>query len=235
MNLPKRNERHKYTFELSDGKKKIEFTPWLVKDEQEYLYATEGIEDDSVKLEHIEQLMGKCITNDINLQSISDYDFIRFAVELRKRSKGADHEIVFTCPHCKSLNESKFINLDEDMKTRNFDKTPIEISEIQFNTKQPSRKDITKLKKFESDREKRFNYILMSIDSMIINDEVYANISQDEIKRYIEEELTSEEYDDLGKEILSRMSIVAIEKTFECDHCQKKVLIYIDDITDFFG
>lgn len=235
MSLPKRNERHKYTFELSSGKKKIEFTPWLVKDEQEYLYATEGLEDSSVKIEHIEQLMSKCVTNNVDLKTISDYDFIRFAIELRKKSKGAEHEIVFTCPHCKSLNESKFINLDTDVKTKNFDETPVEIGEIQFNTKQPSRKDIAKLKKFKSDREKRFNYVLMSIESLIINDKVYANVSQDEIKRYVEEELSSDEYDKLGKEILKRMSIVAIEKTFICDHCEKKTLIYIDDVTDFFG
>jgi len=234
MNLPKRNEKHQYKFKTSTGQI-IKYTPWLVKDEQEYLYATEGLTDKNIILDHIEELVSKCIPEGFNLSSLSEIDFYRLCIELRKKSKGSEHEIIFTCPHCGLVNENCIIDLDKDVKYTEFSNDPITINEITFNLKDISRSELKKIEKIKNKTKSRFMYIVYSISSLIINDEVYSNITSEDVQKYLEEELTSPEFKQLSKEFVDKVGDIGVYKTFTCDKCKKTTSVYVEDIIDFFG
>jgi len=233
MNLPQRIKPHQYDFTLSNNKK-IKFTPWRVKDEQEYMYATEGIEEKEYKLPHIEELLSKTVDDDINFGEFSELDFFRFAIEVRKYSKGSDHEVIFTCPNCGTTSEPKLISLDDDVKIKPFVNDPIYINDLVFELREVSRAEIQKMKEIETDAEKRFEYVVHSISSISVNDEIFTNLSVDDIRKYIGEELTSAEYEDLSNKILLISPSIIIEKKIQCEKCNLETLVYVDNISDFF-
>ena len=121
--LPKRDTRQKYEFKINE-KKSMDIQGWLVKHEQEYMYATSGDMTYLEKLPYIENLVKQCVPENFDIYSLSEIEFYLLIIELRKISKGSEHEIVFTCPHCETLNEDKLLDLNEDVHYTPFINTP---------------------------------------------------------------------------------------------------------------
>ena len=230
MNLPSRNKRHQYEVQLSTGV--VKFQPWLVKDEQEYMYAVEGITEESEIITHIEELLSKCV--DINFKEMSDIDFLKLAIEIRKRSKGSDHEIIYTCQQCDHINTDKIIDLETDVITDFRTKHPITINDLEFTIKSVTRNDLQYIESLEGDNKKRWKFIVKSIKSIAINDELFTNLSEDDIEQYLGEELTTQEFQDLVAAIMDQQDDIAVESTFTCDKCGAETVIYVDKIIDFF-
>jgi len=233
-NLPKRNKRHEYDFTLSNGKT-IKYQPWLVRHEQEFLYATEGIKDRGEKMKHIDELVSKCLDDDVNIKDLSEMDFFRLVIELRKKSKGSEHEVIFTCPHCKTLNEDVIIDLDKDVDFKEFNKEPILINDVQFFMREISRKEADLLINIESEEKKRFMYLVYSIESISLNDEVFSNLSEEDVTKFLFEEIQPEEFTEFTAQFAEHISTLGISKTFKCLRCEEETLVYIEDILDFFG
>jgi len=231
MNLPSRNQRHKYEAQLSN--QIVKFTPWLVKDEQEYMYAVEGLENESEVINHIEELLSKCV--DIDFDSLTDVDFLKLAIEIRKKSKGSEHEVVFTCRNCNHINADNIIDLEEDViETRSDIKEPIQINDLEFNIKSLSRKELSKLKNIEGEEKKKWAFIVYSIKSIAVGDELFTNLSEEDIGKFIGEELENDEFKELINGIGEYQDSIAVESKFQCEKCGAETLVYVDKITDFF-
>ena len=233
MNLPQRIKRHQYEFKLSNNKV-IKYTPWLVRDEQEYMYATEGVDDKEYKIPHIEELLKKCVDEDIDFDTFSDLDFLRFAIDVRKVSKGSVHEVTFTCPNCGVVNEPTPIDLDKDVFLRKFNKEPINISNMTFHLREVTRGEIEEMKTIQTDSQKRFRYVVHSIQSISVDDKIYSNLSTDEIQKFLGEELESEEYFELSTTVIGLSPSIAIEKKIYCQKCGLETLVYVNNLSDFF-
>ncbi len=233
MNLPQRMKRHQYDFKKSNGSI-IKFTPWLVRDEQEFMYATEGIEDKDYKIPHIEELLNKCVDDEINFDMFSDLDFLRFAIEVRKLSKGSEHEVTFTCPNCNTINEPSMIDLDGDVSVIAFSTSPIDIGNMSFAPREVTRGEITEMKNIVTNAEKRFQYVVHSISAITVDDEIHANLTLDEISEFVGTQLLPEEWDELSAEILKASPSVSIEKNIQCAKCGLETLVFVNNITDFF-
>jgi len=232
--LPSRDLRQRYNFQIND-KKSIDIQGWLVKHEQEYMYAISGEDISNVeKLKYIENLVKHCVPEDFDISSLSETEFYRLIIELRKISKGSEHEINFTCPNCNTLNEDKLMDLNEDVYYIPYINTTFSSNNLSINLKDVSKKAVELITKEENEEKRRFLYIVHSVDSIIINDDIYSNLSTDEIKKYLEEEVTPEEFEDLKVHILKNSSSLSVNKIFKCDRCGKDVNIYVDNIFDFF-
>lgn len=231
--LPKRDLRQKYEFQINE-KKSIEISGWLVKHEQEYMYATSGEMTNEEKLPFIENLVKQCVPEDFDISSLSEIEFYRLVIELRKISKGSEHEIMFTCPHCETLNEDKILDLNEDIHYAPYINTPFETGDLVFNLKDVSKKSIDIINKEENDEKRRFLFIVHSIDSILVNDEIYGNLSTDEIQSFLENEVKPEEFEDFKRHLIKISSLLSVNKVFECDRCGKNINIYVDNIFDFF-
>jgi len=229
--LPKRIKRHQHEFKCQDGQV-IKYTPWLVKNEQEFMYAVEGIERSEIGA-HIEELLSKCV-QDVDFQKMSEVDFLRLAIEIRCSSKGSEHELGFTCPNCGEHNSELIIDLNEDARFVPFDAGPIEINDLTFEVKELTKGEVLKLSTLKTSEEKRFQYLIHSIKSIAVGDEIFPNLSTEEIEKYLGEELENDEFKELVNQIILKTSTVAIDKSFECKKCKRKVKVYVDDIIDFF-
>lgn len=232
MNLPKRNKRHQYEIELSN--KTIKFTPWLVKHEQEYMYAIEGSKDEEEIIQHIEELLSKCVDEDIDFGEMTDFDFLKFAIEVRKKSKGSEHEVVYTCRNCNHVNAGMIIDLETDVIINEVGNEPIIIDELELTIRSLTRNELLKIKELDSPERKKWMFILYSIKSIASGNEIYANFSEDDIQEFLGTELSNDEFSVLVKGITSRQSDIAVETTFKCEKCDHETLIYVDKIIDFF-
>ena len=233
MNLPERIKKHQYEFKMSNGKI-VKYTPWLVRDEQEYMYATESITNKEYKIQHIEELLRKCVDDEINFDDFSDLDFLKFAIEVRKVSKGGEHEIIFTCPNCETINEPKMISLEDDVHIKPFLGDTIYINDLSFEIREISRGEIYQMKEIETAAQKKFKFVVHSITSITVDGTIYSNLNVEDVEKYLGEELTSEEFEELTIEVLRNTPSIAIEKKFQCDKCGLETLVFIDNISDFF-
>ena len=145
MPLPKHNQKHTYEADLPSGRK-VKFRPWIVREEQEYMYATEGLENSEGYIPHIEQLIQKCVVGDLDIMNLSEVDFLSLVVDIRKKSKGETHEVIFTCPHCQTINDEIYIDLNVDIKQKPMNTTPIEIGDSEYTFRDLTRKNLAKLK-----------------------------------------------------------------------------------------
>ena len=232
MALPKRNNRHQFTFETSTGNK-IKYMPWLVKNEQEFMYATEGL-DRNLLLPHIEEMLSLCIEEDIDFGKLSDVDFLRLAIAIRIHSKGSEHEMGFVCPHCDETNADLIIDLSEDINYEKFDSSDIELNEMVFTIKELSKAEVLALSNVKTAEEKRFMYIVYSIAGISVDNEVYTNLDPEEIKEFLGAELTNGEYKELVNQIIVKGASISITKSFNCIKCDKVLKVFVDDIVDFF-
>jgi len=232
MNLPSRNKRHQYEVQLSN--QTVKFVPWLVKDEQEYMYAVEGLEDEQEVMKHIYELLSKC--TDIDFDSLSDVDFLKLAIEIRKRSKGSEHEVVFTCRNCQHINVDNIIDLETDVIEKRADKQePIQVNDdLEFHVKTLTRKELDKLKDIESEEKKKWYFIVYSIKAIAIGDDIYSNLSEEEISKFLGEEVTTEEFKDLVDSLADYQDSISVETKFKCEKCGEETLVYVDKIIDFF-
>jgi hypothetical protein len=232
MALPKAKERHIYDAKLPSGKV-IRIVPWIVKEEQEFMYATEGLKDKDEKLKHVEQLVSKCVIDEIDLSELSESEFLFLCIELRKRSKGSEHDIVFKCGKCETINDGLTLNLDEDVKIKKFDSNPIEIDDIEYTFKEITRKELDRISKIKSQEERRFEYFIASLKSVSDDEQVYTKFSIDEARKWFGEK-DPESFKKLTKDFTTHLSGIAVESVFECKKCKQKLRVFVDNVLDFF-
>ena len=232
MPLPKNEKRHGYSAELPSGRT-IKFRPWIVREEQEYMYATEGLEDINEYTKHIDELLEKCIEDDTELKQLSEVDYLAFVVELRKKSKGETHEVVFTCPHCQTINDDVYIDLNTDIVQTAMEKKPIEIGDREFTFKDTSRADVEKLNKIESAEKKRLHYMVYSLASVATPEQTYGKFSVKETLEFFGT-MDPQDFKKLSKEFAKILPEFAVRKVIPCEKCKKETIVFVDKVTDFF-
>lgn len=85
-----------YEIELPLLKKKVQFRPFLVKEEKILLMAMESEDENSVVL-GIKQIMQNCIMTDIDIEDLPILDFEYLFLNLRARSVGEIIDLQYKC------------------------------------------------------------------------------------------------------------------------------------------
>lgn len=232
MPLPKHEQKHTYTVELPSGTK-VKIRPWIVREEQEYMYATEGLKEPSEYTPHIEQLIVKCIEDNTKVENLSEVDFLALAVELRKVSIGETHEIVFTCPHCKTINDEVYIDLNLDIESAAMKSEAIEVGKNEFTFKDVSRKNLAKLVAMDSSSKRELYYLIYSLVAVATEEQTYTKFSEKETIEFFET-MPPGEFKKLSKEFAMILPTFAIRKVIPCEKCKKETVVFVDKVTDFF-
>jgi len=232
MPLPKNENKHNYTADLPSGRK-VKYHPWIVRDEQEYMYATEGMENKDDMVPHIEELLSKCITDETLINQLSEVDFLALAVEVRKKSKGETHDIVFTCPYCETLNEGVQINLIEDVVSEGMNLDPIEVGDSEFTFHDVSRENLAKIKAMESDAKRRLYFMIYSLAGVTTPEQTYTKFSVKETVEFFET-MDPKEFKILSKEFAGVLPTFVVKKKLSCQRCEKETMVFVDKVSDFF-
>jgi hypothetical protein len=85
-----------YELELPLLKKKVQFRPFLVKEEKILLMAMESEDENSVVL-GIKQIMRNCLLSDIDIEDLPILDFEYLFLNLRARSVGETIDLQYKC------------------------------------------------------------------------------------------------------------------------------------------
>ena len=114
-----------YTMDLISTSKKVKFRPFTVKEEKLFLMATES-EDVDTTLDTIKQIIGNCIVNDVEVDTLPMFEVENIFLNLRARSIGEMVDLKYKCNNdvVDETGESKKCNNVVDLSLNVLDIKP---------------------------------------------------------------------------------------------------------------
>jgi DNA-directed RNA polymerase subunit M/transcription elongation factor TFIIS len=233
MALPKL-ENPTYAIEVPSLKRRVEFRPFLVKEEKVLMIAQES-KDDKKILQTIKDIISACSYEKLDPNECTTTDIEYIFLQLRAKSVGETVTVKIKCEKCDTY-ASVVIDL-EDIKVSEISEidNTIEITDsIGVVLKKISLADTEKIKK--GDNIKSFNQMIMySIESIYDADSVYP------ASESTEKELT-EFIDSLSHKHLEKIQayiedVPKLQYTvkFKCAECGHDNEIVLEGIESFFS
>ena len=237
MGLPINEEVVSYSQITLPSGKKLGIKPWKVKEEKELLFAIDGQEDDAVAKREIVKMIGKCVDNQAVFKSLSNVDYVALLTELRMISKGLKIEYTYKCTNPKCRFElSDDVNLKKDVKVKPYSGgTHVVNPTLSLVLKEVSFEEFDKLKEnYTKTTEYNYNFILRSIEALIIDGEVYTEFTQDELSAKLDT-LESNEYKAISTAIDASLSSIELSKKLTCKRCKNEMDVEFGDLYYFLA
>lgn len=225
-----------YELKLSSLKKKIEFRPFLVKEEKILLTALEGDQQDMVRA--MKQIMDNCVLTDINLDELPLFDLEYLFLQLRSKSIGETSDLILSCKECEASNT---VQIDLTKIELQIPKSKVESNIMLTDT-------VGMLLKYPT--VNMFRYISMEedfnfdttieilehcVDSLYDGEEVYdlQDYTKEEINVFFEC-LTQKQFQ-LIQEYFDNMPKLAHKINFKCTSCESNQTLEVEGLQNFFG
>ena len=220
---------------IPSTKKKVEFRPFLVKEEKILLMAMEGGENDEI-ITAIEQVFDACIkTKNFDIKKLSSFDFEYLMLKIRGKSVGEIIELNFRHEEddCGHVNTVSF-NID-DVKVQ-FDEN--HSNKIMINDdvgvvmKYPT---VHSVQEFDIEDESIENVIKVfakSVDYVFDQENTYSDYSMDEMIKFIED-LNQSHFEKMG-DFFKTMPKLRHDILFKCEKCGKDVFTEVEGLQSFF-
>jgi hypothetical protein len=144
---------------------------------------------------------------------------------------------MYTCPHCKDINEHQEIDITKDIQSKAFNGRPIKVGngEFVFNIQEISaleRIEIEEMHK-QDDPEFNFEYLARSITNVEYKDKNYSSFTPKQAKKFVGD-MNVNPMKELLKEFKERIGYFFILKKDKCGNCQKDVTVTFKDNIRFF-
>lgn len=104
-------ETPKYELTIPSNGEKIEFRPYLVKEEKILIIAMES-KDTSQMVRAVRDVISACTFNKVNVDDLALFDLEYIFLKLRSTSVGAISELKMKCGECEQFTEVS-VNIDE--------------------------------------------------------------------------------------------------------------------------
>ena len=104
MALPKLDQNPVYDLIIPSTGEKIEYRPFLVKEQKILLIALETNDDKQV-LKAIRQLLKNCIISECNVNNLAPFDIEYIFLQLRGKAVGENSAIQLKCGECEEQND----------------------------------------------------------------------------------------------------------------------------------
>lgn len=224
-----------FTDVIPSTKKKIEFRPFLVKEEKILLMALEsGEKEDMIRA--IEQIFDSCVkTKNFDIRKLSSFDFEYLMLKIRAKSVGETIELNFRHNEddCGHLNTVVF-NID-DVKVQ-FDKSHTNkimiTDDVGVMMKYPDVYGIDDLNLEEESVESIIKLFANSVDYVFDEEETYSDYSENEMIKFIEN-LNQAQFENMS-EFFRTMPKLRHEINFKCEKCGKDVFTEVEGLQSFF-
>jgi len=258
-NLTKHIKEQNYQkLKLLSGKS-IGLKGWRMREEKDFLFATESKPDDrGFLIDECIILSKSCVDDKKLYETLTRNDILWILSRQRKLSKGTKIEFQFRCvdedcPTYQLYDEQlqketglkgagkvpydAELDLDKDITTRPFNADPITIGKYTFTIKEVSFLDQRALEdlyiKDNDVKLQKFQYHLIknSVDKIQIEgqEEVFENIDPDELTE-IFDDLKPDEYTKLTEETIERKSNFEITKKVQCPECENETDVMYDEL-----
>ena len=101
-----------YECELPSTKQKIQFRPFLVKEEKVMLVALESDDDNSIQ-DAVNQIIQNCVISNIKIDKLPIFDFEYLFLQVRAKSVGEVVNLKLKCPDDEKVTVDHALNVDE--------------------------------------------------------------------------------------------------------------------------
>lgn len=230
-----------YSCELKSLKKRIEFRPFLVKEQTILLIALETDDIEQI-FTAFKQIIKACIISDISIESLPAFELEYLFLQIAARSAGEMSEVIIHCDECNEENLVKINLLDASIKGSDPASQKIQLtSDIGIKLKYPginAAMDLVRITSNDSylnDREGIIKLISSAIDFIYDSNKIYKK--EDTTAAELEEFIKSLTISQMKMiiEYLNSMPYLALDTKFECKKCKKKNEKSIRGIKSFFG
>jgi ERCC4-type nuclease len=237
MALPRLNENPQYELVIPSTKEKVNFRPFLVKEQKVLLIAYES-QDRKQILSAMLNTLENCIHENIDVKKLSTFDVDYMFTMIRSKSAGETTTLLFKCKECQTENEV-VIKLDEigvDVKEQNM---RIDLTDkIAVKMRYPSYEFFLNNSILMDEGKTQSELLLASIVGCLEAVETeeeridLADESEEEVNQFLES-LTASQFEKISEFALN---LPAMSKNikFACKHCETKNERMLRGLEDFF-
>ena len=195
MTLPVLNNPN-YEMELPSTGEKIEFRPFLVKEQKILMMAMES-EDTSSQAKAVIDIIKNCTFGKLDdmIEVLPTYDIEYMFLQIRQKSVGETVDITVTCPDDGETKVPVTINLEDIsiVRTEGHTNTVMITDKIGMTMRHPTMKqilsyDLTKMDTMES----TFGIIQDCLENIFDENEVYDDMNKKELSEFIEQMTTGQ-------------------------------------------
>lgn len=221
-----------YTIQIPSTKQKINYRPFLVKEEKILLTAMEAGESEDIT-KAIKNVMRNCILSDVDIDKLSFFDFEYIFLMLRNKSVGNTLDLTFL-HDCKEPKVENRVIVDLDSIKVTFPKEHTDKIMIDdtygVKMKYPTLGDTDS---YQNLNTKNILNILSNCIEFVYDDKnVYDEFTEEEMNAFIE----SMNKNQLEKILEFFQTMPSLQHTvkYECKNCKKKVSHEVKGLTSFF-
>jgi len=227
-------EATRYTCELPVSKKKVEYRPFLVKEQKLLLVAGESDEQSQITNGMLD-LLQNCVFNssEINLNEIPIMDLEYLFIQVRMKSAGETVKVGLGCDKCEQPTDVE-IDLRKSEMNGVMPESTIKLTEeIGIKLTYPSLKSMPENE--TSTTESIFDMIAGCIDQVYSGDEVFTrdDFNSKELKDFLDQ-FTSEQFEKLNNYFMA-MPKYSQTIRWTCIDCGEDNERELQGIADFFA
>lgn len=223
----------KYETVLPDSGLKVQYRPFIMKEEKILLMAAETKNEKTI-YNSLREVVLACTSNALDIMNISSVDLEYFFLQLRINSVGNKVTPSLKCISCDTPNETEIL-LSDIVVSKPADQTPIvKISpSITVHMKNIAIKDMLDIR-VENEMDKVFEIIARCIDKVYIDGTMYDSkeYTAKEMVDFVEG-LTQNQMLNMFK-FVENMPRMQCEVKFKCKKCDHDNDMVVKGITSFF-
>jgi len=195
MALPVLNNPN-YEMELPSTGEKIEYRPFLVKEQKILMMAMES-KDTSAQSKAVVDIIKNCTFGKIDdkVEGLPTFDIEYMFLQIRQKSVGETVDITITCPDDETTKVPVTVNLEDInvVKTEGHTNVIMITDKIGMTMKYPTMKQIMgyDMNKLDS-MEGTFGIIQDCLENVFDADQVYDEMSKKELSEFIEQMTTDQ-------------------------------------------
>ena len=224
----------KYQITLPLSGTKVEYRPFIVKEEKILLMAAET-KNEAAMLNAMRNVIETCTDGKVDIMKMPTTDIEYLFLQLRSNSIGETSKPMLKCEKCETPNEVS-INLKEITPTTNPDhnKKVHLIDDIHVIMRHPNMEDVERLAEYTDEVEKAMMMVVKCIDKVISGDTVYNAYEMDpqEVRDFVDN-LTQTQFSKLLK-FIETMPSIQKSIQFTCRKCSHQNDIVLKGMANFF-
>lgn len=232
MSLPSLNDKPEYTLTVPSNGKKVNYRPYLVKEEKVLLMAAESKDENEI-IRAIENTVGACVDDSIDVSQLCTFDLEYIFLQLRSKSTGENSEILIKCQSCDEKNEVIVPLGEVECTGSTRESNIIELTkEISLEMRYPSYRDMN----LSSNNEDKFGFevILRCIEAVLTEEEriVIGEEKTEDVEKFVES-MTQEQFKKII-DFIQGMPSLTYDLNFICQSCGAANEREIRGIQSFF-
>lgn len=237
MALPLVNETLKFSMTIPSTGQRVQYRPYLVKEEKILLQAFESKDTKMCLSAMIDTIKSCCIeAEDIDIARLATFDIEYMFTQLRAKSVGETSTIIIRCKECDESNEY-VIDLDSLQVEMPNGKPIVEVSKgISVEMSYPTYASIMTgdLLEAERDMSSAIKVIANSIKSVLTEKERIdaRDCTEKELVEFVES-MTASQLKGLT-EFLENMPALKQQAEFKCKKCGEHNELELKGLSDFF-